>query len=453
MSRNPYILLDRNGSFSGVNREVLHVIGLSFLIALTYRIFLSTFLYNLQYFLEIVMQVSVFFYIYYRLVTRSIRKNTRFYGIELYLALLFVLPLMPAIAAYFEFGQPIYFGIITYRNIYLLFGGLLVYNLLREGRISIRTVEHAYVLIAIIFMLFSYIITIFIDPTQLQDTELAGGGSAAKGGEVYYRLNMSMFFFGSIYFVVKYFYKKKLVNLLVAALFIYFLVFIRLDRTSIAFLAFGLSVFFLTALPARTQLLAIARSLLPLAMGAILIGIVEPGLYNKYYTMFLDVFQTADKAGSGSVEDNVRLMELKIAINGFLESPLFGKGKVSNSYVTGGYNHFYGFFYTSDVGVFGYLFSLGILGFTIIMAQFIFAIKYIRGIKHIKYNVFLVSLKFTLLVLALDGITTEFLTIYAGQTIMIILVIFYFYQQDRILDEKIRFDRGVALSNDQRSSQ
>jgi len=254
---------------------------------------------------------------------------------------------------------------------------------------------------------------------------------------VYYRLNMSLFFFGSIYFTVKSFYQKNLIDLGIAALFIFYVVFIRLDRTSIAALGLGLILFFITALPLKTQVMTIVRAIIPVTVVALIIAIFKVEIYEKYYRMFLDVFVTAGKAGSGSLEDNIRLMEVDIALKGFLDNPIFGNGKLSTYFVPDGYNHFYGFFYTSDVGVLGYLFSSGIVGLLIIFFQFVLAIKYISGIKYIKKNVFLVTLKITLFIHALDALTTEYLTLYAGQTLTILLLIFYFYQRDRVIQARV----------------
>ena len=418
------------------------MIGLVLIVAITFRSFWASVLYPVELVFEAVLEGVIFLYIFYRLACRIIEKNYRFTGIEIYLGLLFIFPIIPAFSAWREFDQPIFYGVATYRDFYLLFGGLIVYNLLREGYVSIKTVEHSFVTLAFIYMFFSYFLTIFVDPVQFQDTAISGA-NPEKGGDVYYRLNMSLFFFGSIYFTVKSFYQKNLIYLGIAALFIFYVVFIRLDRTSIAVLGFGLVVFFLTALPVKTQVLTLFRASIPVATVALLIAIFKAEIYEQYYNMFLDVFNTAGKAGSGSLEDNIRLMEVDIAVKGFLENPIFGNGKISTRYLPDGYNHFYGFFYTSDVGIFGYLFSSGIVGLALIFFQFVLAIKYIWGIKYIKQNVFLVTLKITLLVHALDAITTEYLTIYAGQTLTIILLIFYFYQQDRIIEARLNSGESI----------
>ncbi len=188
-------------------------------------------MYPVELLLEALLEGVIFLYILYRLVCRIIEKNYTFNGIEIYLGILFIFPIIPAFAAWREFDQPIFYGVATYRDFYLLFGGLIVYNLVR-GYVSIKTVEHSFVTIALIYMFFSYFLTIFIDPVQFQDTAISGA-NPEKGGEVYYRLNMSLFFFGSIYFTVKSFYQKNLVYLGIAGLFIFYVVFIRLDRTSL----------------------------------------------------------------------------------------------------------------------------------------------------------------------------------------------------------------------------
>jgi len=424
------------------------MLALVLVLALTYRNFLASVLFQVELTLETIMEALIFFYVGYRAVKRVLQKNYKFYAIEIYLGLLFIFPIIPAIAAWRTFDQPIFFGIATYRDWYLLFGGLMIYNLLREGRIKIKTVEHAMVTLSLIFMVFSYFMTVFIDPVQFQDTALSGA-NPEKGGDVYYRFNMSMFFIGAIYWTVKAFYKKSLLYFGIAALFIFYVVFIRLDRTSIAVLGLGLSLFFVTAVPLKTQVLTIFRAILPVTVVALLVAIFRADIYEQYYHMFLDVFNTAGKAGSGSLEDNIRLMEVDIAIKGFMKSPIFGNGKVSHYFVPDGYNHFYGFFYTSDVGIFGYLFSSGIVGLVLIFFQFILAIKYIAGIKHIKQNVFLVTCKIALLVHALDAITTEYLTIYAGQTLTFIILLFYFYQQDKIIDNRLKNGESIEdLSKD-----
>jgi len=443
MSLSQYLSAEKNSARIGIKKTLVHVFLMTFLLAITFRVFLASVMFNVELLFETFLEAFVFFYVGYRIVKRAIEKNWNFKPLEVYLGVLFLFPILPALAAVREFNQPFLYGLATYRDFYLLFGGLIIYNMLRDGWIDIKTVERSFVALAILFMIFSYFLTAFVDPTQFQDTAISGSNTA-KGGDVYYRLNMCMFFFGSVYFTIKAFYDKKILYFFVALIFIYYVIFIRLDRTSIAVLLFGLAAFFLTGVRLKNQVLSILLSVLPVITMAVLVYIFAPWVYEQYYNMFLDVFNTANQAGSGSVEDDVRLMELDIAVRGFKENPLFGHGKVSTYFKKEGYSHFYGFFYTSDLGFFGYLFSSGIVGLIIVFAQFWFAIKYITQIRHIKQNVFLASLKYTILILALDGLTTEYLVIYAGQTMTMIILLLYFYEQDKIIAHKLRMERVVS---------
>ena len=441
MSLSTFISTDRDSAHIAVYKSFPKLILLIFLIAVIYRSFLASILFNVELFLETLMEGMVFLYVAFRLAKRGLEKNWSVNPIEIYLGILFLFPILPAIAAIKEFDQPFLYGLATYRDWYLLFGGLMIYNMLKSGDLEIKLVERAFATLAVIFMLFGYFLTAFVDPRQFQDTAISGSNSA-KGEDVYYRLNMALFFFGAVYFTVKAFYKKSFIYLLVAGLFIYYVIFIRLDRTSIAVMLGGLGLFFTTGIRARNQALALMQAILPIMSLALLVYFFAPQIYTQYYGMFLDVLDTAGAAGSGSVDDDVRLMELDIAIRGIKENPFFGHGKVSTYFVENGYSHFYGFFYTSDLGFFGYLFSSGIVGLIIIFAQFYFFFKYIFSIKHIKNNVFLVTLKYTVIILALDGITTEYLVLYAGQTILLIMLLRYFYEEDKKIGQRLLLENA-----------
>jgi O-antigen ligase len=432
MDAEGIILRSRTSASVGVGRRVLRVIALVFLLALTFRVFLASMLNPIVYYLEFLLEVALVLYLLYRVVLRVVANDYSISPFHAYLGLLFIFPLFPSLAAWNTFDQPVFYGLATYRDFYLLFGGLVIYHLLRDKHIDLKDVEYSFVALAVLFMLFSYLMTIFVDPAKYVDTALSGA-NPEKGEGAYYRFNMSMFFFGAVYFTVRAFYRKQWALLIPAALFIYYVIFIRLDRTSMAFMLLGLLLFFLTATTLRSKVGFILASLLPAVIGVLLVYIFSPEIIERYTTMFVEVIDVAGKAGSGSIEDNVRLMEVETAINGIKKSPIFGNGKVSTFFVPEGYSHFYGFFYTSDVGILGYLFSSGIFGLLVIFAQFFFALYFVLRIRYIKRNVFLVALKFTLIIHLLDGITTEYLTMYAGQTLTMIILIHYFYQKDRVI--------------------
>lgn len=437
------ISFNRNSSNLVFYKSLLHVILLFIIITITYRVFLVSVLYFLQLVLEVLFEAFIVIYLLSRIMRRAIARDFKLNHIEIYLIILFFLPILPAIGAYQRFGQPIFYGLGTFRDFYLIFGSLVVYNMLRSGEITIQMVEKAFVSLTVFNMFFCYGLTFFTDPANFQDTGIAGANDL-KGGEVYYRFNMSLFFFGSIYFVVKAFYQKNTKYLLWAGLFLIYIIFIRLDRTSMAGVFAGIGLFLATGIGTRSQFTSIFRLVLPLALVLVFAAIAVPEILDRYALMFNDAISTTTGSRNDYAEESVRLAEYNIAVEGIKDKPLIGNGKVSTQWVEGGYNAFYAFFYASDVGIFGQVFMYGFIGASILYGQFLFALFFAIKIRHIKRNIFLVTLKCFLFTHSLDSITNGYITIYAGQTIMAVVLIYYFYQEDRKLGAQLRMNRVIS---------
>ncbi len=410
---------------------------------ITFRVLLISLIPEAELIMEAIYELIIFIYLGYRLVHRAQSGNLRFNSLEIYLVLIFFLPFLASYAAMLEFGQPIWYGIGTFRDFYLIFGGLIVYNMLRNNTVSIELVERMFVLTAWANVLLFYFMTLFTNPAQYQDTGLAGANTA-KGGDVYYRFNMAFVFFGTIYYFTKAFFRKKPHLMLYGLIFFVYVVFFRFDRTSIAVLVAALVALYATALAPRRQMIWLLGAITPLSAVIILVYFANPGIYSKYYLMFADAFSTLGGSLNAEGEESVRLSELRIAYEYIEKNPWIGNGKVSPRWVEGGYNYFLGYFYQSDIGFVGQIFMYGFLGAALLYFQFALAINYILRIKHIKRNVFLVTLKFFLLALALDTITTGYLTIYAAQSMTPLILIYFFYQKDRILQVKIQAENAAV---------
>jgi hypothetical protein len=441
--KSSFFTLNSDTNRLRISKAILYYILLFLVILVSYRVLLTSILYYVEIVLELAFEVFIVIYLGYRVTLRIFNKNYRLNTLEVYFGLLFFLPIIPAVAALNEFGQPLFYGLGTFRDFYLLFFSLVIYNMLRRGEISIELLERAFVGVALFNMAFSYFLSLAVDPSAFQESNLAGSNDA-KGGEVYFRFNMAMFFFGSTYFFVKAFYRKNYIYFGYSALFLIYVVFFRLDRTSMAVNAAAIVAFFFTAVSARTQLLTLFKLIIPLIMGLIVAYFIVPEIFEQYIDMFADAISSATGSGVESEEDTIRLVEAQVAIDGIKEHPFLGNGKISNEWEPLGYNRFYPYFFASDVGILGQTFMYGIIGATILYGQFILALYFILRIKHIKRNVFLVSLKFYLLALALDALTNGYITIYAAQSVMVLAVIYYFYQKDKQIGIQLKLDRHRA---------
>ncbi len=423
-----------------LNKTTLLSIFLFFNFMVTYRVLLISVVPVVELIAEAVYEVTLFVYVFYRILKRIAAGNYRFNSFEIYLGLLCLLPFLAAFAAYSEFGQPPIYGYLAYRDFYLILGPLVVYNMLRSKEVEIELVERMLVLTAWVNAIMFYGMTFFVDPAQFIETGLAGAQDA-KGGDVYYRFNMGFIFFGTLYYFVKAVYQKNLKYLLYSSLFLIYVVFVRFDRTSIAAVLVSLAAFYLTAITPRRQVMLILIFLVPILLLFSFVAFFAPDIIVKYYVMFEDAVATLFGAANAEGEESVRLSEVRIALEYIEKNPWWGNGKVSGQWVEGGYNYFFGYFYASDVGIIGQIFMYGFIGAALLYFQFVLAFNYVMKIKHIKRNVLLVTLKFLLLATLFDSITNGYLTIYAAQSITALALIYYFYERDKIIGARLSLDK------------
>lgn len=434
----------KTSSFAGIiGKDFAASVFLFFSFMVSFRVLLVSPIPELELVTELIYEVFLIGYLVYRIINRLISRNFGVNTLELYMFILLLLPVQASLAAWHGYGQPLYFGLGTYRDFYLIISPLVVYNMLRNKTVTIEMVERMFLLTAWTCVLLFYGMSLFTNPDAYIEGS-AAGANTAKGGEAYYRFNMAFIFFGTVYYFAKALYQKKSVYFFYGAFFLIYVLFMRFDRTSITALAGALTLMFFTALPLKKQTLIVFAITIP----AIVIGfggyLIAPEAYHVYYYMFLDAFATLPGGVVATQEESVRIDEVRIALENIEKRPYFGNGKISGRWVEGGYNYFFGFFYASDVGIFGQVFMYGFIGAAVLYFQFVMSLIYSLKIKYTKRNIFLTGIKYFLVALALDSITNGYVTIYAAQTVTAMILIYYFYQRDRIVGVRLKMERAKA---------
>lgn len=414
-----------------LDKRTIYFILLCVIFLLTYRVMLVS-MFNIQELVaEALFLIVIFGYIAFRVFKRVYEKNYRLNRLEVLMAFFFFLPLIPALSSFREWGQPITYGIGTLREFYLLFGGLITYNLLREKKVDMKMVEQAIVTVAWLSIIFFYGMSLLTNPMDFKETGFAAAHEA-KGGEAYYQFQTGFMFFGSIYYTVKGFLERRYHLLIYAAIFIIYIFVFRLDRTTMAVTGIAIFAFILLSLPIKTQIMNFFRFGVPIALLAGLVILVKPDITEDYVMMFSEVLDAASNVDSDDTEDNIRLSELEIAYKYIAKNPLFGSGKVSRQWVYGGYTHFLGYFFISDIGVVGQIFMYGFVGAGILYSQFFFSLFHSLKIRVLKNEPFLVAMKYCLLAIFFDSLTNGYLTIFAAQAFTLTILIYRFYEMDRI---------------------
>jgi hypothetical protein len=361
------------------------------------------------------------------------------------MAVFFFLPFIPAFSSYREWDQPFIYGIGTMREFYLLYGGLITYNLLRTNKVTMKMVERAMVTAAWLAIIFFYGMSLFTDPMQFHDTGFAAAHEA-KGGEAYYQFQTGFMFFGSIYYPIRAFMERKYHLLIYGAVFIAYVVLFRLDRTTMAVIGISLIVFFIIKLPIKRQVTNIVRFGLPALFILGFTILLKPDFAENYLMMFAEIVDVADNVDD--TDANIRLYELDIAYKYIEKNPLLGSGKVSRQWVYGGYSYFFGYFFITDIGIIGAIFCYGIIGAAILYSQYLFALFFSLKIRYLKNAPFLLACQFGLIAISLDSLTNGYLTIYAAQAFTMSIIIYRYYEMDIIqFRDQAQSKKSLQTSN------
>lgn len=364
-------------------------------------------------------------WVVWRIIQRWLANDWAINGFEIYVFLLIILPLGSAFGARKEFGQPIIWGIIAFKDYYLLLGVLTIYHWLRMGWITLRQLELAMLIMAWTCLIYFYFATLFINPMPYQDTPLAGANDV-KGGGVYYRFNMGAMYFGAIYYSARAFMREKWFDLFYAMLFAAYVVVFRLDRTSMAVTAIGMAGVVLWHVPlkriARVALLAI----LPGILAVMMLFLLAPSKVTQYEDMFMDAIHTVTGNTTDAVEVSVRTLEVAIADRQVAKHPWIGNGRISHTWNELGYEPFLGFFYPADVGLLGLTFIYGYPGMLFLYSLFLVAGIYMLRVKGRGDDLFFVTCQFLLLALFLDSLTNGQLTQNPGQALLLMGVMHYY---------------------------
>ncbi len=375
--------------------------------------------------LELVGVVLAMLWVAWRLVQRWLQDDWALNGPDAFVLLLCLLPITSAFGAKSEFGQPFVWGVLAFKDYYLLLGLLPIFHWLRKGWIGVAELEKAMLLMAWACLAYFYFATLFINPAPYQDTPLAGANEV-KGGGVYYRFNMAAIYFGAIFYTAKAFKTLRWVNLAYALLFAGYVIIFRMDRTSMAVTAVGMLGVVLFHVPWARLAKVLLAVLVPVALAALLVLLFAPSKVEQYKHMFLDAVETVMGQDSGATPVSVRTSEVAIAKRQVEKHPWLGNGRISRTWQDLGYEKWLGFFYPADVGMLGLVFIYGYPGMLVLYAVYLLAGWYMLRVRGRRDDVFFISCQMLALALFLDSLTNGQLTQMPGQGLLLMLLMHWY---------------------------
>jgi hypothetical protein len=298
------------------------------------------------------------------------------------MAIAFGFPLISAIAALNEFGQPMFYGLLAQRGWLLALFTLAIGNWTANGRISLAELRSALLVLAWLNLLVCAPIIILLDPNDYSHLT----GYVTNGGGVYNEFILPVIFLaiGGLYYLNKWMVIWELKYLILTLPFIVFIFSTGGRILSMGFVIASLMIAMMANRQKRVRKI-LANSL---AFGAFLL--IAANVAPEKFALTISSYQDAFAAvfGASEVDDisaNARISQADMAWSYIDRNLIFGSGAISVQW-QGGFERVFGYFHPSDLGVIGILFLYGFFGMLILGLQYVMFARLMPRLTQLQYH-------------------------------------------------------------------
>lgn len=308
-------------------------------------------------------------------------RKRRISTFELYtISLLVLVPVVSAISARSEFGQPLLYGLLAQRSIVLCAIALIVLFLFRKRLLNECHVEKAVLFLAWFTLVLFSLFSIVADPSQYAGEQFVAGENT---GNVIFKFNVYLMIIGFCYYFYLAYRFNSSRDYFYALLFLAFLIIVDGGRALL--LSLLLSVAFFSV--KWGSIMRIVRLLPMISAGVIVlftaIYLADSQAIVKIYSHFGGAFAVVTTGEKGEdVSANARIAETLISIPYIEKNWLLGNGDISNQWHGGYIEVLGGYFYPSDIGLIGVVYMYGLAGALLFAFQFLFALRFLKYKTH-----------------------------------------------------------------------
>ncbi len=274
------------------------------------------------------------------------------------LCFLIIYPLFSAIVARITVGQPVYMGLLTFRNLYIIFAWyaflIMGFSQLTVLEYTERIVFYVIVTVAILFLVFNF--NDFNTPFMKGTLVVKYGHTTTKG--IQFSGFTCLFFIPYIYGWVRYFERNRPAFIALPLLILLMTVYISKARNEL----FSMAIIPLLMYYMKYRFLDIKYLLITAAIVLFLFFIALTD--NVVSRSFAGLVHPGDLEFAQRTKDYsayLRYEEIKAGWVWFLKYPLAGVGSLSYRY-NGGYEGIISdFFFISDIGLIGVAIKGGVI--------------------------------------------------------------------------------------------
>lgn len=334
---------------------------------------------------------------------------------------LLILPFLNAVQAQKVFGQPLLYGILAQRQTYFILSSWFIVIVLRRNLVSAAALEKYFLWSMYIILAIMYFFYVFIDPSIFADTEFVKY-TLSKGWV--YKFPNGVTAGLLIYSFVKIIHRDRLRYLVPFTICLWYFIYYGQDRSQLVFIGLTLVTLYANTVAVKRKLFYGIAALLFTALAAVLVGLFNPALYDKYIQLYSNASDIVNKSSSSESSTNIRFVEAVIATNGFYEHPLMGNGLLSNQWHDG-YFRYYKYFYPSDVGILGNLYVFGSIGTLFYYIPFVFVLIWAIKLRKVNDAVLLTGIYGSLFIF-LDMLTAASNLTFIGLPAFFFGIVYYY---------------------------
>jgi len=345
-----------------------------------------------------------------------------------FLILIAVIPLYSAYRASVAFGQPFIYGFLSERGWLLIGVGVWFYNVLITKKMTLATVESAFLFMAWGSLMFFSVFVLTYDPSQLQGAD-GGSGMVRMSQDRGLRFKFQLFFitFGSIYYFIKYAVYRDPKDIVLLFVFLAYVLFVVQGRTYMIFLAVTFLFYYWRSYPVGELIPVVLKLAYFIFVSILLMYVFMQDYIDRMSYLFLQMFEVLQGEKSQDMSANARIFQSEIVYDYFDGHPLslwLGTGGVSKQW-NDGYNAIFGYFYPSDIGMLGGVFVYGVIGtFFICLIPIIVIIKTVRKVST-KQDVFILAIKYLLVYYVFMFVQGSFYFSVTGYIIPLFILLAY----------------------------
>jgi hypothetical protein len=316
----------------------------------------------------------------------KMRTGLRFTRFELYLLLLIIADLvLAAWRAQQVFGQPLAYGVLSQREIVLIAVWLILANMLRRGMVELPDVEAALLYLAWGTCALYTSARLFLNPSSFGAYGEGLVTRAMSGAEPSFKFQPYFLIFGAFYYAIQGI-RTELRRYYVAAAILFLVALGDSGRGLAISAASTLILFFYLLRGLRGAVISVAKFGCIVAVFGAGIYFILPAKISALISGYSDAFTVVvEGSTTGDSSANARLFETLAALPFIRAHPLLGNGVVSHQWQGGSEIAVGEYFFASDIGIFGIVFSFGILGLLLFAFQYRIAwlaVKRLPGSFH-----------------------------------------------------------------------